>query len=77
MSKGCKKERAGRGDPRSSGLTLQAAAQQMKALPVHAGHRSFSPLLRCASLKAEWLPSLPRLARSKNNAARRGKICEA
>lgn len=74
MSKGCKEERAGRGNPRSSGLTQQAAVQQMKALPVHAGHRSFSPLLRYESLKAEWLPSLPRLAGPKNNAAHRGKI---
>ena len=77
MSKGCKKERAGRGDPRSSGLTLQAAAQQMKATRVHVVHRSFSPLLPCESLKAIWLPTLAHLAGSKNNAARRGKIYES
>ena len=74
MSKECKEERAGRGDPRSSGLTLQVAAQKMKALPVHAGHRSFSPLQRCESSKAMGLPSLARLAGSKNTAAHCNKI---
>ena len=58
-------------------LTLQAAAQQMKATRVHVVHRSFSPLLPCESLKAIWLPTLAHLAGSKNNAARRGKIYES
>lgn len=74
MSKGCKEKAAGRTRVRSKALTPQAAAQMMKAGADHAGQPSFSPLLRCESLKAVWLPSLPRLAEPKNNAVRRGKI---
>ena len=78
MSKGCKEEPAGRTNIRSKVLTQQIAAQLVKAAresPAnHARQHSFPPLQRCESLKAMWLPSLPRLAGSKNNAVRRGKI---
>ncbi len=50
MSKGCKEKRAERGEPRSNALTLQAAAQQMKAAMVHSGHRPFPSLAQLASL---------------------------
>ena len=77
MGKVCKKKHEERGKPRSSALTLQTAAQRMKALPNHTVHRSFSPLPRRISLKAIWLATLMLLAGSKNPAARCGKIYEA
>ena len=74
MSKDCKEKRAERTSVRSNALTRQAAAQQRKATMVHAGHRPFSPLLRCKPLKAFRLPAVMRLTGSKNSAAHRGKI---
>lgn len=74
MSKRCEEKHAGRGHPRPSALTRQRVAQQMKALQIHSGHRSFSPLLRCKPLKGNSLPAALRLTGSKNTAARRGKI---
>ncbi len=77
MSKGREEKRAERDEPRSNALTLQIAAQQMKAVLDHAEHRPFSPLPRCKPLKAFRLPAVSRLAGSKNSAARRGKIHES
>lgn len=74
MGKECKEEREERGYPRSNGLTLQAAAHRKEALRTHVRRPSFSPLLRCETSQAVGLPSFPRLAGSKNNAARRSKI---
>ena len=76
MSKACKERRAERADARSSGLTLQAAAQAIEATrTLHAGQRSFARWLRCRRLKGLAPPAQRRLASRQNSAAHRGKIC--
>ena len=77
MGKECEESRAERAEARSSGLTLQAAAQAIEApRTLHAGQRSFARWPRCRRLKGLAPPAQRRLACRQNSAARRGKISE-
>ena len=76
MAKGCKERHAGRGDPRPSGLTRQAAGQMAEASSFHTGHRFFARLRRCSPLNMLAYPSVLRLADDQTSAARCGKTIE-
>lgn len=76
MGKACKEGRAGRGRPRSSGVTRQGAGQSVEASPIRTEQRSFVPWRRCAPLKRPAFPAGPRLATNQNPAAQCGKTIE-
>lgn len=77
MAKGCKERRAGRGIPRPSGLTQQAAGHMAEAYAFHTGHRFFARLQRCSPLNMPAYPSGLRQADEQTPAARCGKTSEA
>ena len=77
MAKGCKERRAGRGSPRSSGLTQQDAGQLAEAQAFRSGQRSFVHLLRCMPLNMGAYPAALRLADERIPAAHCGKIIES
>ena len=76
MIKPCQERRAGRGDPRPSGLTQQGADQLAEASGIRTERRSSSPWRRCVPLKRLAFPAETRLATKQNPAAHCGKIIE-
>lgn len=76
MAESCKERRAGRGNPRPSSLTRQAAGQMVEVKPLHTGHRFFAHLWWCSSLNMLAYPSDLRLADEQTSAARCGKRTE-
>ncbi len=78
MNEASKERRAGRGNPRPSGLTLQAVVQMAEALALfRSGQHFFARLRRCSPLNMLAYPAGLRLAGKQTSTALCGKIIES
>lgn len=77
MNKASKERRAGRGNPRPSGLTKQAVVQMAEAFDLYrSGQRTFARLQRCSALNMLAYPTALRLAARQSSFVRYGKRFE-